>query len=310
MIYHKPKQYIDFKIKYWTCFILTLFCNLLWSASSEPNPDKINLALRRTADHLLRIAGDSTSQIPSIVQTKDGIWQIRLEQNFDYDSLPAILQASLTLHQIDLAYDVLVKKCDDGTIALGYNHLDFLQKGNVACGGRKRSEECQFIEVSFLPSIPKTTTVLSNGLWLFLIAAGFLGIWFYKRTPTADPRPTTTTNTTTNTNTNTEPETLGWINLGNSKFDLANQILICGDSKQSLTFREAKLLSLFVTNINKVLEREYIIQQVWADEGVLVGRSVDVFVSRLRKKLADDDSLSLNVVHGVGYRLECSLVHG
>ena len=59
MIYHKPKQYIDFKIKYWTCFILTLFCNLLWSASSEPNPDKINLALRRTADHLLRIAGDN-----------------------------------------------------------------------------------------------------------------------------------------------------------------------------------------------------------------------------------------------------------
>lgn len=308
MIYHKPKQYIDFKLKYWTCLILILFCNLLWSASSEPNPDKINLALRRTADHLLRIECDSTSQIPSIVQTKDGVWQIRLEQNFDYDSLPAILQASLTLHNIDLAYDVLVKKCDDGTIALGYNHFDFLQQGNVACGGRKRSEECQFIEVSFIPSIPKTTTVLSNGLWLFLIAAGFLGIWLYKRTPTEGPSQTINTNTSTNTN--TEPVTQGWTPIGNSKFDLANQVLICGDSKQSLTFREAKLLSLFVSNINKVLEREYIIQQVWADEGVLVGRSVDVFVSRLRKKMADDDSLSLNVVHGVGYRLECSLVHG
>jgi Transcriptional regulatory protein, C terminal len=301
MIYNKPKQFLSIQLEYWTCLIFTLSCNLLWSTASEPNPDKINLALRRTADQLLRIACDSTSQIPSIVRTKDGIWQIRLEQNFDYDSLPSILQASLSIHHIDLAYDVLVKKCDDGTIALGYNHLDFLQKGNVACGGRKRSEECQFIEVSFIPLTLKTTTTLSNSLWLFLIAAGFLGIWLYKRTPTADP--------SLITNTNTESETLGWTPIGNSKFDLANQVLICGGSKQALTFREAKLLSLFVTNINKVLDREYIIQQVWADEGVLVGRSVDVFVSRLRKKMADDDSLSLNVVHGVGYRLECSLVH-
>ena len=168
MIYHKPKQFLSIQIRYWTCLILTLFCHISWSTASEPNPDKINLALRRTADHLLRIAGDSTSQIPSILQTKDGIWQIRLEQSFDYDSLPAILQASLALHHIDVAYDVLVKKCDDGTIALGYNYLDFLQQGNVACGGRKRSDECQFIEVSFIQSIPKNTTMLSNGLWLFL----------------------------------------------------------------------------------------------------------------------------------------------
>lgn len=52
------------------------------------------------------------------------------------------------------------------------------------------------------------------------------------------------------------------------------------------------------------MERDSIIQQVWADEGVLVGRSVDVFVSRLRKKLADDTSVVLAVVHGIGYRME------
>lgn len=301
MIYHHQIHIFGYQVRFWTFVILTICSNILWSTASDPNPDKINLALRRTADHLLRIAGDSTSQIPSIVQTKDGIWQIKLEQTFDYDTLPAILQASLTLHHIDLAYDVLVKKCDDGTIALGYNHLDFLQQGNVACGGRKRSEDCQYIEVSFMQPIPKTTTTLSNGLWLVLFLAGLLGVWLYKRRPTAHQSlPITTT---------TEPEIQGWTPIGNSKFDLSNQVLICGGSKQSLTFREAKLLSLFVTNINKVLDREYIIQQVWADEGVLVGRSVDVFVSRLRKKMADDNSLSLNVVHGVGYRLECNVVY-
>jgi DNA-binding response OmpR family regulator len=53
-----------------------------------------------------------------------------------------------------------------------------------------------------------------------------------------------------------------------------------------------------------VLERNFIIENVWADEGVLVGRSVDMFVSRLRKLLRDDPSIKLVAVHGVGYRME------
>ena len=71
-----------------------------------------------------------------------------------------------------------------------------------------------------------------------------------------------------------------------------------------LTFRETKLLRLFATNPDRLLERDVILRQVWADEGVLVGRSVDVFVSRLRKKLAADPSVGIAAVHGVGYRLE------
>lgn len=69
-------------------------------------------------------------------------------------------------------------------------------------------------------------------------------------------------------------------------------------------FPETKLLKLLVTSPDRLLERDFIIQQVWADEGVLVGRSVDVFVSRLRKKLSADVSIGIVAVHGVGYRLE------
>jgi len=79
---------------------------------------------------------------------------------------------------------------------------------------------------------------------------------------------------------------------------------LCGGHRQTLTFRETKLLKLFASHCGQLLERDFIIQQVWADEGVLVGRSVDVFVSRLRKKISNDPSVGLSVVHGVGYRLE------
>ena len=81
---------------------------------------------------------------------------------------------------------------------------------------------------------------------------------------------------------------------------------MAGTVKETLTFRETKLLQLFANNVDRLLDRESIIQQVWADEGVLVGRSVDVFVSRLRKKIAADPTIAISVVHGVGYRLETS----
>ena len=64
------------------------------------------------------------------------------------------------------------------------------------------------------------------------------------------------------------------------------------------------MLHLFVSNLGSLLERDYILQQVWADEGVLIGRSMDVFVSRLRKKLAEDPILRIVAIHGVGYRME------
>lgn len=68
------------------------------------------------------------------------------------------------------------------------------------------------------------------------------------------------------------------------------------------------MLCLFASSPNQLLERDFILQQVWADEGVLVGRSVDMFVSRLRKKLALDPSIGIVAVHGVGYRLETGKV--
>jgi len=71
-----------------------------------------------------------------------------------------------------------------------------------------------------------------------------------------------------------------------------------------LTYREAKLLNLFVLHQNQVLERSFILENVWADEGILVGRSIDMFVSRLRKLLRNDERIQLLAVHGVGYKME------
>jgi DNA-binding response OmpR family regulator len=85
-----------------------------------------------------------------------------------------------------------------------------------------------------------------------------------------------------------------------------NQILSSGNIDHKLTYREAKLLRLFVSNVNQLLERDSILKAVWEDEGIIVGRSLDVFVSRIRKILQDDTSVQIVTLHGVGYKLQVS----
>lgn len=250
---------------------------------------RINLALRRTADALLRASGDSTSRIPAVEQIGEEVWRVMLEQPFDYGQLPALLQASLDRYGISQSYEVAVRRCADATIDLGYHQLDLLQDDFVPCAGREISEGCHYIEVNFTgnagPSIP-----LAGRIGFSLLALlGTAGLWwFLRRKNPIIP----------------EEDKIQWITFGNCRLDLTGQTLICGDVRQSLTFREAKLLGLFAAHPDEVIERDQILRDVWADEGVLVGRSVDVFVSRLRKKLAADASVAIVAVHGVGYRLE------
>ncbi|MFZ6013834.1 MAG: response regulator transcription factor [Bacteroidota bacterium] len=86
--------------------------------------------------------------------------------------------------------------------------------------------------------------------------------------------------------------------------DFYNQQIKSGTETVQLTHKEAKLLKLFCVNQNKVIERDVIQKAIWEDEGYFVGRSMDVFISRLRKLLKADQTINILNVHGVGYKLE------
>jgi len=93
-------------------------------------------------------------------------------------------------------------------------------------------------------------------------------------------------------------------NLGSLTCDFTNQQIKTGNHIQELTSKEAKLLKLFCLNQNKVINRDIIQKAIWEDEGYFVGRSMDVFISRLRKLLKDEPSVTILNIHGVGYKLE------
>lgn len=93
-------------------------------------------------------------------------------------------------------------------------------------------------------------------------------------------------------------------NIGSLVCDFANQQIRSTNKVQDLTNKEAKLLKLFCVNQNQVISRDAIQKAIWEDEGYFVGRSMDVFISRLRKFLKDDPAVTIINVHGVGYKLE------
>jgi len=80
--------------------------------------------------------------------------------------------------------------------------------------------------------------------------------------------------------------------------------LICGNTKEKLTLKEAQLLKFLIINKNKVLAREDILTEIWGEDDYFLGRSMDVFISRLRKYISEDNNIDIRTVRGTGFILE------
>lgn len=93
-------------------------------------------------------------------------------------------------------------------------------------------------------------------------------------------------------------------NIGSFVFDSSNMTLTGVDSQRRLTRKESGLLKLLCQNMNKLLPREVALETVWGDNDYFIGRSMDVFITKLRKYLKDDPSVKITNVHGIGFKLE------
>ena len=100
-----------------------------------------------------------------------------------------------------------------------------------------------------------------------------------------------------------QPEPPSHFRLGIFEFDYQNLKLKQGKNERRLTQKEADLLKFFVDNRNQVIKRSTILQQIWGEDDYFMGRSLDVFISRLRKYLQQDQHLKIENIHGVGFRL-------
>lgn len=93
------------------------------------------------------------------------------------------------------------------------------------------------------------------------------------------------------------------LQVGQYTLDYPNQKLNYLNTQQNLTHREADLLKMLVENKNQIVKRDVILKNIWGEDDYFLGRSMDVFISRLRKYLQHDANLRIENIHGVGFRL-------
>ena len=162
------------------------------------------------------------------------------------------------------------------------------EKGIIPCSGRELHKDCYMVTVRFTKA-PETFTNNTKLIFLVLIIVLALVVFvFYKRKPKLIP---------------TTQEDI-YETIGRYKFYPEQNKLIKEAIEISLSKKECELLSIFIAKPNQIIKRDELTKKVWEDNGVFVSRSLDTYISKLRKKLQEDPSIKLTNIHGIGYKLE------
>lgn len=287
--------------------IVILVCAVFYLTAFVPNRAEIlskrmNIAMRSIGHDLLQRAGDFTSVVPPVMEKSQGVFQIEFQNEFAFqpDTLVVIVQKHL--RQTGLAeYTVTVNPCDKPFIVYGFESGP-LGLNNIPCRGREYPKGCYTVEIVFHQYPIFLESYVPRALVLITLVSllAFVAI----RRNAADRRKENSL-TKVSVSHRDSPS----VDLGRFQFDTTGQRLSLGDTLNPLTDKECKVLTLLYQNIGQLTSRDQLIQQGWTDEGVITGRSLDVFISKLRKKLAADPDIRITSVHGKGYRLEVGNTH-
>jgi len=91
--------------------------------------------------------------------------------------------------------------------------------------------------------------------------------------------------------------------IGHHTFDYTSHLLISGENERRLTKREAELLHLLCLNMNKIMRRDIALKTIWGEDDYFMGRSMDVYITKLRKMLGTDPDVSIVNIHNIGFKL-------
>lgn len=262
------------------------------------------IVVRNVGHELLLLLGDSTSVVLPVTNANEE-YRLRFATEFGFQPFPlaARIDSVMGTLKVYAPYFVKVISCGDKSVVYsyevgGYNIED--TSAIVPCGLREYPKGCYEITVTFgkyeetkaleLKSSLKSNPPLRSKNWILQLSIGLIsvlgvGYYFYRRRKVTG---------------NTVPHI---IDIGAYKFDKLNMRLTFRDEVIELTSKEADLLFLLHSSTNETIERDTILRIVWGDDGDYVGRTLDVFISKLRKKLAGDPAIKIANIRGVGYRL-------
>ncbi|RKE94972.1 winged helix-turn-helix domain-containing protein [Ichthyenterobacterium magnum] len=272
--------------------VLLLTVLVIPNVKAETKDQHIKVALRNIGHEFLLQINDSTSRVLP-VEKIDGRYAVRFKREFSFepDLLLFAVFKVLEERKIIESYIVEVETCETKELVHSFEASLNIDGNMIACSQRALPKSCYVFYFTLIENNKNTYAeerIKSSGLnYIYVIIALIIVICviFYR--------------SIRNRSAKLNPDL---INIGQYQFDKKGMILTLKAQSIGLSSKESDLLFLLFSNENKTLEREYILNIVWGDEGDYVGRTLDVFISKLRKKLEADSSLKIINVRGVGYR--------
>lgn len=280
-----------------------LFASIECLADADKDERHIQVAMRMVGHELLLSAGDSVSVVSPIEKEGDQ-YKIQFANEFEFNPeiLKAIVDSVFAEARINRGYILEVENNATSLIVYSYEVGNHIDTNLVPCGTRPQPKASYSVLLTLLDEVqpptqaepmPVSTSEVTqeDNSAVYLVIGGALllilgGLIFLVRRKKDAPKADSNT-----------------IVLGAYKFDTRNLNLYFDNETTELTGKEADLLSLLHASANTTLRREDILKNVWGDEGDYVGRTLDVFISKLRKKLEADASVKIVNIRGVGYKL-------
>lgn len=279
------------------CLVVLSWMISISSAAQDNTTEKhIAVALRKIGHELLLNSGDSTTRVLPIQKSGDH-YIIPFETSFGFvpDELVNSVTTIIDEAQIAKRYIVEVEKCDAAEVIYSFEIDQFKQRDIIPCQSRVQPSDCYNLLITIL-EVPETHwqygsaggsgSIISPKSLLIITVPTLLILlllisWFRKKSAGQG----------------------GYLHLGKYQFDPRNATLILDNQQTELSGKEADLLQLLYRSVNATVKKETLLQEIWGDEGSYVGRTLDVFISKLRNKLQGDPGIKIVNSRGVGYKL-------
>lgn len=277
-------------MKKWTSIIVFGILFFLFLSGFEKNDFELQqnreeIMMRQIGHKILLASGDTISLVKPIIK-EGNQYRIQFGAEFDFfpENIIVAIDSIFKNSQLNDSYLVEIEKCETSETVYSYE-VDVLAPApfldEIACKERPQPKDCYEVIIQFIRPEQNSS---NSFIYVFLIVPVFLiGLFFFKR------KKSTLDNNK--------------IKIGEYLFDAQKMILIRQEKTIELTSKENELLSLLYASVNETVNKETLLNKVWGDEGDYVGRTLDVYISKLRKKLESDTSIKLKNIRGIGYKL-------
>lgn len=261
------------------------------SQKKDENLDKrVFVALRNSGHQLLLQYSDSTSLVSPIERSETASYKLsfQTELTIKPDSLESSIRRNFEKAKLENDFIVEVIKCNSTEVSYSYIQTMYFENTIVPCTGRELPADCYEIVVTFQSGDKPFKLLKLISFYGFLLFV-LVGVILFIRNRARAIK--------------LSKESREYTTVGSYKFYENQNKLVREEHVIELTSKECEIMVLLSQHPNEIVKRETLIKEVWENKGVVVGRSLDTYISKIRKKL-NDDSIKIVNIHGVGYKLE------